>query len=184
MALTESSMMALGTSAPNFELFDTISKNKLSLVTQCGLNGTLIVFICNHCKYVKHILPSFVDFANQQIQKGINVIAISSNDIETYPEDGPENMEKVAKDLKFEFPYLYDDTQDIAKLYDATCTPDFFLFDNSLKLKYRGRYDNSSPGNGNSISGADLKGACNALLSNQSISEIQFPSMGCNIKWK
>ncbi len=184
MALTESSMMPLGTQAPKFNLQDTISGTSYSLKKIQDSKGILVAFICNHCKYVKHILPSFVDFANDLLNKGILVVAISSNDIETYPEDAPEQMSELANKLNFKFPYLFDETQEIAKLYDATCTPDFFLFDAELNLKYRGRFDDSSPGNGKPLTGADLKGATSALLANQTISEIQFPSMGCNIKWK
>lgn len=184
MALTESTMMPIGTTAPDFTLPDTVSGNIYSVSSMKGSKGTVIMFICNHCPYVVHINEKLVEIANEYATKGIQFLAISSNDTEKYPQDGPDKMKAHAKEVGYTFPYLYDETQEVARAYDAACTPDFFVFDKDLKLAYRGRMDASTPGNGKPLTGSDLKGALNALIAGQFVSEIQYPSMGCNIKWK
>ena len=184
MSLTPSNMLPLGTVAPDFELWDTVSNFLKTLNKLKGPNGTLIMFICNHCPFVIHINKSFVSVANSLYNEGINVVAISSNDIKNYPQDGPEQMKKHAKNLNYPFPYLYDETQSIAKAYDAACTPDFFLFDVDLKLVYRGQLDDSRPGNGIPVDGADLLHAMQCMIENKPNTRPQKPSIGCNIKWK
>jgi len=184
MAQTPSNMIALGTIAPKFELLDTISNSKMKLDNLKGSKGTVIAFICNHCPFVIHINEEFVKIANQFQKKGIGFIAISSNDIEKYPQDGPEKMHLHAVESKFSFPYLFDETQEIAKAYDAACTPDIYLFNHDLKLVYRGQFDDSRPGNNVSVSGNDLKNAMDCLLSQTQNNQPQKPSIGCNIKWK
>jgi len=184
MSLTESNMMPIGTSAPSFSLTDTISGKVLSLSELKSDVATVLMFICNHCKYVKHINPMIVNIVGKFKPKGVSFIGISSNDIVNFPEDAPEEMTKTARFLGYDFPYLYDGTQDVAKAYDAACTPDFFIFDKEMKLVYRGRMDGSSPGNDVLLTGTDLRGALMALVAGDYVSEIQYPSMGCNIKWK
>lgn len=186
MALTESNMLPIGTIAPEFVLLDTISDNLLSINDLCSDKSTVIMFICNHCPYVIHVKNEIVKLAQDYQPKGVSFIAISSNDVEKYPQDGPEPMKVFAQESGFTFPYLYDETQDVARAYDAACTPDFYIFDGKKQLKYRGRLDDSRPRveNPKPVTGSDLRGALNAILSNQMISEIQYPSMGCNIKWK
>jgi peroxiredoxin len=184
MARTPSNMLALGTKAPDFTLLDTVSDTKLSLDELKGLKGTLIMFICNHCPFVKHVNTQISQLAKDVKAKGINTIAISSNDVEGYPQDGPDFMKQNALEQDFIFPYLYDQTQEVAKAYDAACTPDFYLFDDQLKLVYRGQLDDSRPGNGLPVDGNDLRAAISQLMSHQSISVDQKPSIGCNIKWK
>ncbi|WP_367914362.1 thioredoxin family protein [Leadbetterella sp. DM7] len=186
MALTASNMMNLGTAAPGFCLPDVISGKELSLEELRGTKGTLIMFICNHCPYVIHVMPEIIRLAADYRSQGIGLVAISSNDVVAYPEDSPGKMKEFAGTWEMAFPYLYDETQQVARAYDAACTPDFYLFDSELKLAYRGRLDESRPRveNPKPLTGKDLRGALNALLSGQLLSEIQFPSMGCNIKWK
>ncbi len=186
MALTESTMMNLGTLAPDFILPDTKTGKVLSLKDLKGEKATLIMFICNHCPYVIHVMPEILRIEANCLEKGVHIIAISSNDVEAYPQDSPENMKGFSSTWGFSFPYLYDESQEVAKAYDAACTPDFFLFNANLKLSYRGRLDESRPRVQipKPLTGKDLRGALNALLAEQSVSEIQFPSMGCNIKWK
>ncbi len=184
MALTPSNMMPLGTKAPDFTLVDTKGGQQKSLTNLSGDVGTLIMFICNHCPFVIHVNEQLVKLANDYASKGINCIAISSNDAENYPQDGPDLMQQHAKDNHYCFPYLYDETQDVAKAYDAACTPDFFLFDAELALVYAGQLDDSRPGNGKPVTGNDLRAAIDALVNNESVNTLQKPSMGCNIKWK
>lgn len=184
MALTPSNMLPLGTKAPHFKLIDTKDNVVKSLEALKGEKGTLIMFICNHCPFVIHVNEELVQLANDYKAKGINCIAISSNDVENYPQDAPDKMTQVAKKLNYPFPYLYDKTQEIAKAYDAACTPDFFLFNNQLALVYTGQLDDSRPGNNVPVTGKDLRAAINALVNNQAINPNQKPSMGCNIKWK
>lgn len=183
MALKYSTMMELGTIAPDFTLPDTVSGKEVSLVELQSDIATVIVFICNHCPFVHHINPKLVEVANTYQEKGVKFIAISSNNIETHPQDAPDKMTEVAKKEGYPFPYLYDATQDIAKAYQAECTPDFFVFDSDMKCVYRGRFDQSSPNNGQA-SGEDITNALDAILNKTSISESQLPSMGCGIKWK
>lgn len=184
MARTESNMLALGTVAPEFSLMDTVSEKTMNLHAMNGEVGTLIMFICNHCPFVIHVNPEIVKMAKEFQSKGIQFIAISSNDVEKYPEDAPHFMRIKAKAENYTFPYLYDEDQSVAKAYDAACTPDFFLFDNELKLVYRGQLDDSRPGNGSPLTGIDLRNAMENLIHGKEISAIQKPSIGCNIKWK
>ena len=183
MAMTPSNMLPLGTTAPNFSLLDTVSNQKLDLNTIKGEKGTLIMFICNHCPFVIHVNPELARMANNYQARGIQLIAISSNDVVNYPQDAPHLMKKVAAEAGYSFPYLYDETQEIAKAYDAACTPDFYLFDENSQLIYRGQLDDSRPGNGIPLSGSDVRNAMDALLKGNEVSEIQKPSIGCNIKW-
>lgn len=184
MALTPSNMLPLGTKAPSFNLKNTIDDTYVSLESAKGMNGTIIMFICNHCPFVKHVNSELSQLAKDYSSKGITCIAISSNDVENYPEDAPDKMKQNAIDNDFIFPYLYDDTQSVAKAYDAACTPDFYVFDSDLKLVYRGQLDSSRPGNEIPVTGEDLRTAIDAVLNNNAISAIQKPSIGCNIKWK
>lgn len=184
MARTPSNMLPLGTIAPNFTLTDTISNQSLSLQQLKGKEGTVIMFICNHCPFVIHVNQEIVKIATQYTEKGISFIAISSNDVINYPQDAPGLMTQHAKDNNYTFPYLYDESQEIAKAYDAACTPDFFLFNEDLKLAYRGQLDDSRPGNGIPVSGYDLRKALDFTLNKSKIDMIQKPSIGCNIKWK
>ncbi|MEM1258566.1 MAG: thioredoxin family protein [Bacteroidota bacterium] len=184
MARTPSNMLALGTKAPNFSLFDTASGQTLSLDELKGEKGTVIMFICNHCPFVVHVNPEISRLGREYQEMGIGFIAISSNDVENYPQDAPHLMTKIAEQEGYSFPYLYDETQLVAKAYDAACTPDFYLFDNGLELVYRGQLDDSRPGNGRPLNGYDLRNAMNSLLQGTPISENQKPSIGCNIKWK
>lgn len=184
MALTPSNMLPLGTIAPEFNLINTIDDSSISLKESKGINGTVIMFICNHCPFVKHVNSELSQLAKDYISKGIKCIAISSNDAVNYPEDGPTKMKENAIEHDFIFPYLYDETQDVAKAYDAACTPDFYVFDKELKLVYRGQLDSSRPGNGMPLNGEDIREVLESLINNTSISDIQKPSIGCNIKWK
>ena len=184
MALTPSNMLPLGTKAPDFNLVDTKDNQTKSLTELKGSKGTLIMFICNHCPFVIHVNEELVKLANDYKPRGINCIAISSNDVDNYPQDGPDKMKTHAEENHYPFPYLYDETQAIAKAYDAACTPDFFLFDEDLKLVYAGQLDSSRPGNDIPVTGKDLRAAIDALLNNKVINPNQKPSMGCNIKWK
>ncbi|SEG14157.1 thioredoxin family protein [Flavobacterium urumqiense] len=184
MTRTTSNTVALGTLAPNFNLKDTNSSEWFSFQDLKKEKGTLVLFICNHCPFVHHVINEIVMIANDYRVQGIGIIAISSNDVVKFPQDTPELMTEFAFQNKFEFPYLYDDTQDVAKGYDAACTPDFFLFDNQDKLVYHGQLDDSRPGNGIPLSGNDLRGAIDSVIYNRTINLDQKPSMGCNIKWK
>ena len=177
-------MLPLGIEAPDFELWDSVSNSIKTLNKLKGTQGTLILFICNHCPFVIHINEALESIANNLLSKGIGVIAISSNDVEKYPQDGPEQMQLHAKNTNYPFPYLYDETQSVAKAYDAACTPDFFLFDSSLNLQYRGQLDDSRPGNGLPVDGADLLHAVKCMVENKANNKPQKPSIGCNIKWK
>ncbi len=183
MALTESTMLPLGTHAPNFHLRDAVSDTYYSLDDLKSTTATVIMFICNHCPFVIHINPEMVRIANEYKAQGVSFIAISSNDADSYPEDSIDKMSIVAKVLKFPFPYLYDKSQDVAKAYDAACTPDFYVFDGTQKLTYRGRLDGSRPGNDLPVTGIDLRAAIDATLKGGTVDN-QVPSMGCNIKWK
>ena len=177
-------MLALGTTAPNFDLYDTVSDTTVSLEDVKGTAGTVIMFICNHCPFVIHVNPELVNLGKEYQEKGIGFVAISSNDVNNYPDDAPDLMKITAKREGYSFPYLYDETQDVAKAYDAACTPDFYLFDGDAKLVYRGQLDDSRPGNGLPLTGLDLRNAMDALLDGDKISSEQKPSIGCNIKWK
>lgn len=184
MAFTESNMLALGTRAPYFSLPDTVSGRKISLDQVQGERGTVVLFLCNHCPYVIHVNPELVRIAEEYAEKGVSFVGISSNDVEKYPQDGPDKMREYAAEVGYPFPYLYDESQEVARAYDAACTPDIYVFDEDLKLYYRGRLDGSRPGNDVPLTGEDLRGALDTLLAGGSIPERQIPSAGCNIKWK
>ena len=184
MARTPSNMLPLGTKAPNFTLFDTVSEQQLSLKQLKGEAVTVIMFICNHCPFVIHVNPELVRLANEYKDKGISFIAISSNDVVNYPQDGPELMKSHAKTNQYPFPYLYDESQEVARSYDAACTPDFYIFNNENSLVYRGQLDDSRPNNGIELTGSDIRNAIDSLLNNKPIASTQKPSIGCNIKWK
>jgi peroxiredoxin len=184
MALTPSTMLPLGTTAPNFNLVDTVTNNLVSLQDIQGEKGTVVMFICNHCPFVKHVNEEIVRLSNDYRVTGFGFVAISSNDVENHPEDAPNQMWKTARENHYPFPYLYDETQEVAKAYDAACTPDFYLFDAELKLVYRGQLDNSRPGNGIPVNGRDLREALDNVLNNNPQRKDQKPSIGCNIKWK
>ena len=184
MALKESNMMPLGTLAPDFDLVDTVSGNMYRFNDIKGKNGAIVMFLCNHCPYVIHVNSELVKIANEYMGQGIGFVAISSNDADAYPEDAPDKMSIVAKVLQYPFPYLYDDSQNTAKNYDAACTPDIYLFDHNSKLYYRGRLDASRPGNDQELNGKDLRQAIRSLLENKPCPDKQYPSAGCSIKWK
>jgi thiol-disulfide isomerase/thioredoxin len=185
MAATPSVMLPLGTPAPEFELPDTVSGKKLTFNDIKGSKGTVVMFICNHCPYVKHVNKELVRLAKDYIPKGIGFVAISANDISRYPDDAPDKMKKTALELGYPFPYLYDEPQDTARAYQAACTPDFFVFDANDKLVYRGQLDDSRPGNNVPVSGKDMRKALDWLLEGKTIpEEEQKPSIGCSIKWK
>lgn len=184
MALTETTQTPLGYKAPDFSLPDAVSGRIMSLHDLKGKNGTLVMFICNHCPFVVHIRSKLVELAEKYIEEGIQFIAISSNDVDNYPADAPEFMKELALSMSFPFPYLYDESQVVAKAYNAACTPDFSLFDSDSKCVYRGRLDGSTPGNGVPLTGVDLMAALDAMLSGQPNLVNQLPSVGCNIKWK
>ena len=184
MAATPSVMIPLETPAPFFELPDTVSGKMLDLNKTKGEKGTVVMFICNHCPYVKLLNAAIVELANDFIPKGIAFVAISSNDAAQYPDDGPVKMKEVARQLAYPFPYLYDESQSVAKAYDAACTPDFFVFDKDLRLKYRGQFDDARPGNGQPVTGKDLRKALDQIVAGRNPDAAQKPSIGCNIKWK
>ncbi len=183
MVGTESQMLEIGTQAPPFNLKDVISENDVSLAEYKGEVGTLIFFISNHCPFVIHIRDQFKMLSDEYTAKGIKFIAINSNSIETHPQDGPENMKKLASEKEWTFPFLFDSTQEVAKAYLAACTPDLYLFDKTLKLYYRGQLDSSRPGNNIPVTGKDLRNALDLLLDEKPYPENQLPSIGCNIKW-
>lgn len=185
MALTESNMMPLGTAAPGFSLPDTVSGQTIDLQTiAAGKKAVVVMFSCNHCPYVLHVNPEIVRVANDYLPLGVGFVAISSNDVEKYPADAPDKMTELAREAGYSFPYLYDATQAVARAYEAACTPDIYVFDQDLKLAYRGRLDDSRPSNGKPLTGADLRAALDAVLAGESPNPKQYPSAGCNIKWK
>ena len=182
MSRTPSNMVNLGTKAPNFKLINTINNEVIASDILFNKNGTIIMFICNHCPFVVHVLDEIISISEEYFQN-ISFIAISSNDIVNYPEDSPKLMKKLAIDKQFTFPYLYDENQEVAKKYDAACTPDFFLYDKNKKLVYRGQLDDSRPGNNIPVTGKDLRNAIVSLIEGKEIDKNQKPSIGCNIKW-
>lgn len=184
MALTPSNMIPLGSTAPAFTLPDTVSEKKLSLSGLKSDKATVIMFICNHCPFVKHVNEELVKLAGDYMKKGVAFIAISSNNVETHPEDSPDKMKEAAQQLGYPFPYLYDETQQVAKAYDAACTPDFYIYDGDMKLVYRGQLDDSRPSNGKPVTGADMRNALDCILSGKPVPADQKVSIGCNIKWK
>lgn len=183
MSRTPSTMLELGTRAPDFDLPDPLSGGSVSLSDYRDM-PLLIVFSCNHCPYVLHLLKSFAEYAREAQKSGLSVVMINANDIDNYPADSPQKMIDLAKEYELDFPYLYDESQQVAMAYRAACTPDFFLFDSQHRLVYRGQYDASRPGKDEEITGVDLKSACQSLLEDKTISAQQVPSMGCNIKWR
>ena len=184
MSLTPSNMLPLGSAAPDFTLPDTVSGKTLSLTDIKSDIATVVMFICNHCPFVIHVQDELAKLGNEYQARGVNFVAISSNDAEEYPADAPDNMTKVAAKNGYSFPYLYDETQEVAKAYQAACTPDFYVFDGDLKCVYRGQLDESRPGNHIPVTGKDLRAALDAVLAGSNIDANQKPSMGCNIKWK
>jgi peroxiredoxin len=183
MVQTPSTMLDLGTGAPDFTLPDPLTGRQVSLCDYAG-HPLAVVFSCNHCPYVLHIIDSFVEFANAGLKRGLGVVMISSNDVAGYPQDSPQKMVEFARTHAFDFPYLYDESQQVAVAYQAACTPDFYLFDNAHRLVYRGQYDGSRPGNNEAVSGTDLQASVDALLAGKAINNAQIPSVGCNIKWR
>lgn len=184
MSETSSTMIPLGMKAPHFRLLDTQSSNYISLQDLQSDIATVIMFICNHCPYVRYIQPTLIEFVKTYQAKGICFAAISSNDVIAYPNDGPDQMRIEAEKNHYTFPYLYDETQGVAKAYQAACTPDFFVFDKNLQCIYRGRFDDASPGNRRPVTGADLKNALDNIIAGKAINPDQKGSIGCNIKWK
>jgi len=176
-------MLPLGTTAPDFEL-PNVDGRLVGLAEAAGPRGTVVMFICNHCPFVKHVADQLAALARDYLSHGIGFVAISSNNIAAHPADSPEQMVREAEERGYPFPYLYDETQDVAKDYHAACTPDFYLFDAEKKLTYRGQLDSSRPGNGIPVTGSDLRGAIDALISGRPSVVDQKPSIGCNIKWK
>lgn len=183
MSVTPSTMAPLGMEAPDFELPDT-SGDPVRLEDFDDAQALLVVFLCNHCPYVKHIRDELAEFAREYREKGLAVVGISSNDVEQYPEDAPDRMREVKEEVGFPFPYLFDESQEVARDYGAACTPDFFLFDENRELVYRGQFDDSRPGNDVPVSGEDLRKAADRVLEGRPVPEDQAPSVGCNIKWK
>ena len=183
MALTQSTMLALGTRAPDFSLPDVVSGKTIVLSTLSGQPVLLVMFICRHCPYVQHVKSELARLGKDYASR-IGIVAISSNDAVGYPDDSPEQLKAMAKEEGFVFPLCYDETQEVAKAYTAACTPDFFLFDQKQQLVYRGQLDGSRPGNGKPVTGRDLRAAMDAVLASQPVNPKQQPSAGCNIKWK
>jgi peroxiredoxin len=184
MPAVESTMFPLGKEAPPFALVNAVDGTLVRLDDVKSDIATVIMFICNHCPFVKHVQHELVRLANDYKPKGITFVAINSNDVEKYPDDSPENMKKIAEEFGYPFPYLFDETQEVAKAYQAACTPDFYVFDGNLKCVYRGQLDDSRPGNGLPVTGASIRAALDALLSGAAVPEPQKPSIGCSIKWK
>lgn len=184
MAATPSTMVPLGTLAPDFLLRDPKNDENLRYDDVAGDKGTLVMFICNHCPFVKLVADELARLGRDYQQKGIGLVAISSNDAENYPDDSPAMMVREAEVRGYTFPYLYDETQDVARAYDAVCTPDFFVFDEKKALVYRGQLDDARPGNGRPVTGADIRRALDAVLAGEKVDSEQIPSVGCNIKWR
>ena len=184
MALTESTMLELGTTAPDFALPDVVTGKTVHRDDFRGARALLVIFICTHCPYVKHIEKGLAQLGRDYKDKPLAIVAISSNDAVAYPDDAPAGLKKQAQTFGFTFPYLYDESQDVARAYKAACTPDIYLFDNARKLIYRGQFDRSRPGNGIPVTGEDLCAALDAALAGKPQAAVQQPSIGCNIKWK
>jgi len=184
MARVNSTMVPLGSPAPGFTLPDTVTGNEITLEDIMGDVATVVMFICNHCPFVVHVNPELVQLAHDYRDRGVGFVAISANDVITHPQDAPDKMKANALSLGYPFPYCYDETQQVARAYDAACTPDFFVYDRDLRLVYRGQMDDSRPGNAIPVTGRDLRQALDCLLAGQSVPKEQRPSIGCNVKWK
>ena len=184
MSRTASTMLALGTSAPDFQLPDVVSGETIALATFAGKKALLAIFLCEHCPFVKHVQEELAKLGKDYVSQNVGIVAISANDVANYPDDAPDRLKEMAKTSGFVFPVCYDESQAIAKAYTAACTPDFFLFDGDFKLAYRGQLDDSRPGNDKPVTGQDLRAAIDALLADRAIGADQKPSIGCNIKWK
>ncbi|KST68495.1 thioredoxin family protein [Mastigocoleus testarum] len=184
MALTASTMLPLGTTAPDFNLVEVESEKQISLANFSGKKALLVMFICCHCPFVKHVQTELAKIGKDYSQTDLGIIAISSNDVKNYPDDAPDKLKQMVTELGFNFPLCYDETQEVAKAYTAACTPDFFLFDADLKLAYRGQLDDSRPSNDKPVTGEDLRAAIDTVLSGKPVTGDQKPSIGCNIKWK
>ena len=184
MVLTPTTQIQLGYKAPDFNLLNPLIGKNQSFDELKSNKATLIIFMCNHCPYVVHVLDGIVQLANDYLPKGLAVIAINSNDISKYPDDSPEKMVDLIKKYNIPFPYLFDETQDVAKLYHAACTPDFSVFDSSMECVYRGQLDSARPGSDKPVTGNDIRTVFESILTNKAINSIQKPSIGCNIKWK
>ena len=184
MAQTASTMLSLGTPAPAFNLLEPAAGRTVALVDCQNAPALLVIFMCNHCPFVKHIRAGLIQFAREYQARGLAIVAINANDVANHPGDSPENMAEEARRFGYPFPYLYDETQAVAKAYRAACTPDFFLFDADRRLVYRGQFDSSRPGNNVPVTGSDLRAAADAVLAGGSVPSDQKPSIGCNIKWK
>lgn len=184
MARTPTKNIPLGFDAPFFELPEPLSGKNISLNDIKGEKGALIMFICNHCPFVIHVLDELISIGNDYKNKGIGIVAINSNDVDNYPDDHPDKMKKLAKEKNFPFPYLFDENQEVAKEYEAACTPDFNLFDTEGKCVYRGQLDGARPGNDIPVTGVDLRKALDQIINGEEVPEDQMPSIGCNIKWK
>jgi thiol-disulfide isomerase/thioredoxin len=184
MAATQSNMLELGTAAPGFSLPDVVSGKTISLASFAGSKGLLVMFLCPHCPYVKHIQSTLAALLKEYAGAPLGIVAIGSNDAAQFPEDSPDGLRGQAAELGFDFPYCYDESQAVAKAYRAACTPDFFLFDDARKLVYRGQMDGARPKNDTPVTGSDLRAALDAVLAGRPVDPLQRPSLGCNIKWK
>ncbi len=184
MVLTPSTMLALGSPAPDFQLPDVVSGDTVTLGSFANKEALLVMFICRHCPFVVHIQEELARLGSDYSTRNVGIVAISSNDAETYPDDAPANLKAMAEELGFAFPYCYDESQEVARAYQAACTPDFYLFDGQRELVYRGQLDGSRPENNEPVTGRDLREAMDAVLSGTRVSTTQMPSIGCNIKWK
>lgn len=184
MVLTASTMLPLGTKAPEFHLPEVVSGENISLANFADKKALLVMFICRHCPFVKHIQQELANLGKDYLNSDLGIVAISANDAQNYPNDAPESLKEMSTELGFKFPLCYDETQETAKAYTAACTPDFFLFDQERKLVYRGQLDDSRPSNNKPVTGADLRAAIEAFLADQAVTSEQIPSVGCNIKWK
>ena len=184
MAKTLSTMLELGTEAPDFSLPDVVTGQTVSLSTFEARKGLLVMFICRHCPYVKHVQQELARLGRDYAEKDIGIVAIGSNDADAFPDDAPASLKDMAEELGFTFPYCYDESQGVAKAYTAACTPDFFLFDGARQLVYRGQFDDSRPDNGRPVTGQDLRAAIDSVLEDRPVDADQKPSLGCNIKWR
>ncbi|WP_066380123.1 MULTISPECIES: thioredoxin family protein [unclassified Anabaena] len=184
MALTASTMLALGTQAPDFHLPEVVSGKTISLATFADQKALLVMFICRHCPFVKHVQQELTRLGQDYVSSDLGIVAISANDAAKYPDDAPDALKQLATELGWQFPLCYDETQETAKAYTAACTPDFFVFDGDRQLVYRGQLDDSRPSNGKPVTGADLRAAIDAVLAGKPVTREQKPSVGCNIKWK